>query len=254
MKKYNSIITFLGTGAGTPTKTRSEAGILISSGSLKILIDPGSAIIERLLKINVTYHDITHIVISHLHPDHVQGLISFLFSSKFHLSPRRNDLIIIAPKGFRRFLNKLQETFDNTITPEFYKLNIHEASNKVINFKELKITFAKTLHSIESIGYRFHINGRIITYSGDTGYCQDIIDLSKHSDILILECSMPDKFKVKNHLTPSLAGKIASQSGSKILILTHFFPICEKFDILSKAHLIFKGKIVQAYDFMSIKI
>lgn len=110
-------------------------------------------------------------------------------------------------------------------------------------------------HISGSVGYRIEFrDGKSIAISGDTDYCQNIIDLAFEVNLLVLECSFPDGKKVEGHLTPSLAGRIASESHCKKLLLTHLYPVCDQFDILEQFKQVYRGQIILAEDLMKIKI
>ena len=110
-------------------------------------------------------------------------------------------------------------------------------------------------HISGSVGYRTEFkDGKSIAISGDTDYCQNIIDLGFEVDLLVIECSFPDGKKVEGHLTPSLAGRIALESGCKRLLLTHFYPVCDQFDILKQCSEVYQGEIIVGEDLMRIKI
>jgi ribonuclease BN (tRNA processing enzyme) len=107
------------------------------------------------------------------------------------------------------------------------------------------------------VGYRFELADRkSLVISGDTDYCQNIVDLSAEADLLVLEYSFPDGKKVEGHLTPSLAGRIGKESSCKNLLLTHLYlyPLCDQPDILSQCRQTFKGEAVVAEDLMRFKI
>ena len=82
------------------------------------------------------------------------------------------------------------------------------------------------VHASPCLGYRIEIDNKIITYCTDTGICQEAIDLATDADLLITECSF--KIGQKNvkwpHLNPEDAVRIATESGAKKLVLTHFDP------------------------------
>jgi ribonuclease BN (tRNA processing enzyme) len=88
--------------------------------------------------------------------------------------------------------------------------------------------------------------------SGDTDYCQSIVDLAREADLLVLECSFPEGRKVEGHLTPSLAGRIASESHCRRLLLTHLYPVCDSADVVGPCRDIFKGDIILAEDLMRV--
>ncbi len=60
--------------------------------------------------------------------------------------------------------------------------------------------------------------------------------------------------KVEGHLNAILAGKIARESNCKKLILTHFYPICDDYDILGQCKEEFSGDIILAEDLMTTEI
>lgn len=110
-------------------------------------------------------------------------------------------------------------------------------------------------HLPNSVGYRIEFkDGKSVAVSGDTDYCQNIIDLAFEVDLLILECSFPDAKKVEGHLIPSLAGRIAIESRCKRLLLTHLYPVCDQFDIVNQCRQVYQGEIILGEDLMRIAI
>ena len=140
-----------------------------------------------------------------------------------------------------------------------YRINVKEMWNNSIvkipiNKKYLKIKSIKSKHTESSISYRIEYGNKSIVYSGDTDYSKEIIKISNNADLLILECSFPESKKVKNHLTPSLCGEIATKANVKKLVLTHFYPECDKVNIKKQCSKAYKGKIILAKDYMVIVV
>ncbi len=133
------------------------------------------------------------------------------------------------------------------------ELNIEEMDRK--EFDKFKITSAPVNHTPQSIGFRIEDNsGKIIVYSGDTGYCEDMVDLARDADLLILEASFPDGQGSEGHLTPSEAGDMATRSGAKKLPLTHFYPECLKVDIGAQCRNTYQGELILATDLISLSV
>ena len=110
-------------------------------------------------------------------------------------------------------------------------------------------------HSAYSIGYRIeNKTGSSIVYSGDTDYNNEIIELAHNADVLILECSFPEKRKIGGHLIPKEAAKIAAISNCKQLILTHFYPPYEEVEteIYNIIPEIYKEELFIAHDFFRL--
>ena len=255
MKHQELDIIILGSGTCIPTRHRGPSGIVLKSNDVLLLIDGGSGTLSRMTSADIDYKSLQYIFYSHLHPDHCIELIPLLQALK--VSPPTNphhELHIVGPPGFLDFINNLERTFGTWIKNSSGFVKYYEAFN-TSNTYDFGIVVTKPMnHSSYSNGYRFEINGKTIAYSGDTDYCQEVIDLGRKADILILECSLPDDEKIDGHLGPSLAGKIAQQAGCDHLILTHFYPSIENVDILSIVQHYYTGDISLAFDGITIKL
>ena len=59
----------------------------------------------------------------------------------------------------------------------------------------------------------------------DMGYDENICELGKNADIVVIECSFPDKKSLDGkHLEPELIGNLAKIGNFKSVILTHLSP------------------------------
>ena len=248
-------LIILGSGTGVPSLKRASPGLLLVSESSKILIDSGSGTLRRMLEVGITYQDIDLLLYTHTHPDHIADLVPILFACKYAENPRQRELQCLGGPGFFEYFEKLNTLYGLWIKPKSYQLTVQDMPQNPINFHDVKISSKSLAHLPGSVGYRFELADRkSLVISGDTDYCQNIVDLSVEADLLVLECSFPDGKKVEGHLTPSLAGRIGKESRCKKLLLTHLYPQCDQVDILSQCRQVFNGKIVIADDLMSIKI
>jgi len=248
-------LVIIGSGTGIPSLKRASPATLIVDEDLRILIDSGSGTLRGLLKVGATYANLDLLLYTHIHPDHITDLVPILFACKYSELPRQTDLSIIGGPGFESHFEKLKGIYGKWIEPQYYNLTIKELVENALLFKTLKITSKSVAHNPEIVGYRIQLkNGKSITLSGDTDYCYNIVSLASDTDILILECSFPDEMKVEGHLTPDLAGRIASESHSKKLILTHLYPVCDRYDILGQCRNRFNGEIVIAEDLMRVTL
>ena len=251
-------LIFLGSGCCIPSLTKNAPGILIIVNGESLLFDSGSGILSRILKAGIDYKQIKHIFYTHFHSDHTADLIPFIQALRFTPNFKKKDeLNIYGPKRFNNFINQLANIFGEWVIDHDFPFQIHELEKDNRQFTNFTITTMPMQHSKHAIGYRIKDEfGKSIVYSGDTDFCEEIIELANNADILILECSFPDSKKVKGHLTPSEAAKIASLSNCKHLILNHFYPPYNILinEINKKCSSIFKGKISIAEDSMKIFI
>lgn len=254
--KYSVII--LGSGTCVPSLSRSSCAVLMQAGNDSLLFDVGPGTTRRLLEAGVDVYDISYVFISHFHPDHTGELVSFLFSNKYpEESSRKNPLTICGGTGLLIFFKQLNTIYHDWIDLPG-RLNLIEfssAERDSRSFQEFAVKTCPVAHQSESIAYRITLpSGRSLVYSGDTDYCENLIDLAKNTDLFICESAMSDEFKVEGHLTPSLAGKMATLAEVKKLVLTHFYPPCDHVDIRAQCRKVYSGDLELAYDLMSIQL
>jgi ribonuclease BN (tRNA processing enzyme) len=259
MQKLTFQAVILGSGTIVPSLEKSACSVLLKIGQTRLVLDTGPGTIRRLLETDTTIFDISHICYSHFHPDHISEIVPFLFGTKYpDAGLQKHPLTLFGGKGFIKFYNGLKAVFGDWMTPESNWLQLHDLSEDNYTdhqFNNFKLQVAAMNHHPESLAYRIQLNdGRNVVYSGDTDYCENLVSLSRQTDLLICECSMPDNLKVSGHLTPKLAGTIANKAQAKKLILTHLYPPCDQVDLIAQASQTYKGPIIIAKDLMTIEI
>ena len=166
--------------------------------------------------------------------------------------------MITGPQGFKRFLRKLEKAYGKwlKIPPEMMELEeleIQKTDKR--GYKAFDIISQPTKHTPHSIAYRVESpSGKSFVYSGDTGFCPEIVDLARGCDLLILECSFPDGEETEGHLTPSLAGQIASSAGVNRLLLVHFYPDVLATDIARQCRKTYAGELILGTDLLHLHV
>ncbi len=248
-------LIIVGSGTGIPSLRRGSPGLLLISRESSVLIDSGPGALRGILKTGVSYPGLDLLLYTHIHPDHVADLVSILFAFKYTDPPREKDLLCMGGPGFHDYFEKLKDIYGEWIETESYRLNVKEMSGEPFSILDLTVRANPTAHLSGSVAYRVEFaDGSSVAVSGDTDYCRGLVDLAMEVDLLVLECSFPDEKKVRGHLTPSLAGRIAVESRCKRLLLTHLYPICDQFDIAEECSRWYRGEIVVAEDSMKIEI
>ncbi len=248
-------LIILGSGTGVPSLKRGSPGLVVLTERSQILIDSGPGTLRRMLEVELTYQDMDLLLYTHIHPDHVSDLVPFLFASKYSDLPRKRDLLCVGGPGFRRYFKKIKKVYGSWIESESYRLMIKEISKRPLCFQDVRIFSKPMAHLPESVGYRIECGGgRSVVISGDTDYCRNIVELASGVDLLVLECSFPNDKKVEGHLTPSLAGRIAQECRCKKLLLIHFYPECDRTDILKECRQAYPGEIILGEDLMRITV
>jgi ribonuclease BN (tRNA processing enzyme) len=228
-------------------------------GNAKLLFDSGPGTMRRLLEANTAIFEISHIFYSHFHPDHSGEFVPFLFATKYPGNClRTKPLTVTAGTGLLDFYDGLKQVYGHWIELDPGLLTLMELDHQQPDsnqFRDFRVESAPMAHNEESIAFRITgPDGASAVYSGDTDYTENLIELAKGADLLICESAMPDKMRVPGHLTPSLAGDIATRSGVKKLVLTHFYPECDQVNIERECRKTYAGPLVLAEDLMQIAI
>ena len=248
-------IIILGSGTAVPSLERNSSGVLIQEEGYNALVDFGYGTLKQLLHLGITYHDIDRVFFTHNHPDHICDLVPFLFGTRYHLSARKKALEIVAGPGFQQFFDKLMSAYKQWLVPSEYQIQITEIDEGSKKFGCHQVSFKKVQHIEMSRGYRFENRvGKSVALSGDTDYCQGMIELGRGADLMILECAMPEENKITGHLVPSLAGKLAKEADCKTLCLTHFYPPCDLDVMRETVSTIYDGELALAHDGMQFEL
>jgi ribonuclease BN (tRNA processing enzyme) len=248
-------LIILGSGTGVPSLKRGSPGFLVKAENQSILLDGGSGTLQRMLQAGVTYKDLDAVLYTHIHPDHCADLVPLIFACKYQEEPRAKDLIVIGGQGFRAYFEGLRWVHGSWIEPETFRIHTREVLTDELNIGPLRITTIPLEHALQSVGYRLtSTQGKTLVYAGDTDYCTNIVELARGADLLLLECSFPEGMKVKGHLTPALAGRIAREAGCQRLCLTHFYPPCDHADIRAACEGVFSGAVLLSEDMMRIVV
>jgi ribonuclease BN (tRNA processing enzyme) len=252
-------IIILGSGTGLPLVDRASPAFVLLLDKKIVLFDIGPGTLRQLSRAGIPHSRIGHIFITHFHPDHTADLVHFLFATRHPpILAKREPFRITGPRGFKDFHKGLESVYGKwlNIPKDIMEIRELAATRKdSIEYETFDITSQPVKHSNPSIAYRLeHPSGKNLVYSGDTGFCPEIIDLAKGSDLLILECALPGNKEVEGHLTPSLAGKIATQAGVRRLLLTHFYPEVLETDIALECRKTFNGELILGRDLLHVRI
>jgi len=256
--RNDMVVTILGSGTCVPSAARSSCAVMVTLGDSRLVLDCGPGTMRRLLEAGSNIHEVTHLFFSHLHPDHSAELVPFLFATKYPSRQRSRPLKLAAGRGFLDFFNGLKNVYGSWIDIGDQLDTVIEmdtAGSDSRMFDDFRVISTPVAHNDESLAYRVESKDkRSVVYSGDTGYTENLVALARNAELLICESALPDSRRVDGHLTPSLAGKIATRAGVRKLVLTHFYPECDQTDIAAECRKTFDGPLVLAEDLMTIKI
>ena len=209
-------LIFLGTNGWYDSGTGNTVCTLIKTRRCDIVLDAGSGI-HKLDK----YCDGTKpvfILLSHFHLDHLAGLHT-LVKFKF-----KKGLTICGSRGARRLLDIfVNRPFTVPLKKLPYPVRVLELPAEADKLP-FRVFTLPLVHADPVLGMRLELEGKVITYCTDTGYCLNALKLARNADLLITECAhLPGEHNPAwPHFNPETAGRLAFEAGAKRLVLTHF--------------------------------
>ncbi len=210
-------VVFLGTNGWYDSSTGNTICILIETESSIIVLDAGSGLYkaDRF----ITGGKPVHLFLSHLHLDHIIGLHLL---NKFAIP---EGLTIYIRQGYRQQLEAVvAPPYSLPFSALPYPVDIVELDDQPVQADGFSVRAALLRHSVPTIGFRFGIEGRIVAYCPDTGYCDNAVRLADSADLLIAECAFRPGEESDSwpHLNPETAAGLAKEAGAKRLALVHF--------------------------------
>ncbi|MCS7149585.1 MAG: MBL fold metallo-hydrolase [Caldimicrobium sp.] len=250
-------LTVLGSGTGWLSLRRRAPGYLVSLKNFHMVLDLGPGTLYQILKIGISLEDISAIFLSHFHPDHVTDIIPFFFATRYNLGYQRRDPIyLVAHRNFHDFYNGLKGAFGQWVSPPEDLLSLRPVPTSdfySIELSPFKVTTVGVNHNPESLAIKLEYNRKSLVYSGDTGWCEALIELARGVDLLIVECSNSKESSVSAHLGPDEIAEIAKRANPKRILISHFYPHSEHPDI-SKWRFEYRGEIILAEDLISVSL
>ncbi|NJP10623.1 MAG: ribonuclease Z [Leptolyngbyaceae cyanobacterium RU_5_1] len=145
-------ITFLGTSSGVPTRTRNVSGVALRlpQRAEVWLFDCGEGTQHQFLRSELKVSQLARIFITHMHGDHIFGLMGLLASCGLAGNPQRID--IYGPPDLDEYL-KASRRYSQTHFS--YPIKVHTVRPGVV-FEDEEYTVSCQLlkHRVPAFGYR----------------------------------------------------------------------------------------------------
>ncbi len=145
-------ITFLGTSSGVPTRSRNVSSValrLTQRGEIW-LFDCGEGTQHQLIRSDLRTSQIRRIFITHMHGDHIFGLMGLLASCSMAGTVTEMDLY--GPPGLDRYIESCRRWSQMHL---HYELRVHTVEpGLVYGDGEYSVTCGPLHHRVTAFGYR----------------------------------------------------------------------------------------------------
>jgi len=248
-------LIFLGTAAAVPDPHHENSLIALRASEGAILIDCGGSPTLRLAEAGIELDEVSDIILTHFHPDHVGGLPLLLMN--MWLLGREGALRIYGLHHCLERVEHMMGFYQWEDWPDFFPVAFHRLPERemvtVLERPEVRILSSPVRHVVPTIGLRIEIGrgAHIISYSCDTEPCPAFVRLAKGSHIVIHEATGESP----GHSTAAQAGQVAAEAGAEQLFLIHYPTGVSQADSpVDQARQMFSGEVHLAEDFMTLDL
>ena len=189
-------VTLLGTGTPFPNAERFGSAILVEGAGTKLLFDCGRGVVIRLTQAGVSPKEIDALFLTHLHSDHVVGIPDLWLSG--WLLGRSKPLPIWGPQGTSSMAKHLAQAFafdirirqaaPDPLPAKGVEIDANEIEQgEIYNDGSSRVSAFLVDHGTvkPAFGYRVDSAGHSVVISGDTKFCQTLVDFARGADCLI---------------------------------------------------------------------
>jgi len=230
-------LTVLGKSPAWQDAGGACSGYLIEDDGTKLVVDCGSGVFGKL-RLHVDYVDVTAVVISHLHADHILDLVPF--ASALAFAPRQQPVPVDrwpgtahparpklhAPPGARESFAQVcaGSGMPAAHVENAFALREYDPA-EALAIGSLRLRFAAVPHFLptQAVEIASEVTGRRVTFSADSAPSDVLCEFARGTDLLLIEATLPrpEREGPRGHLTPAEAGEHGRRAGAERIVLTH---------------------------------
>ncbi len=235
----NFTLTTLGTASAMPRADRNQSAQVLQVRGRLFLIDCGENTQRRIREEGLSFAKIEAVFISHLHGDHVFGLMGLI--STMGLYGRVEPLRIFGPAALEAMLSYYRKYFGDGLPFQLEFTGV-KASSPVTVYENryVRVSAFPLNHKIETYGYRFDavptpknppgVHQPSYAYVSDTAPFEKLSAYVKGVDVLYHESTYTAEYSEQAakrfHSTSKQAAQCAVDANAGALVLGHYSARC----------------------------
>lgn len=220
------VLTFVGSGDALGSGARNQTCLHLYSQDACLLIDCGPTSLTALKQLGLPTSQLDGILLTHAHGDHFAGVPFILLD--LQLQQREQPFWIMGPPHLLDSVRQLNQlcygSLYDQLSFELRWLDIEHEPRSVPGTGVMIYPFTM-LHQSQRLclGYQLHLpEEKILAFTGDTAWNDNLEGLARDTDLLICECSY---FSLPEPAIKHLSYQELSQQRARLktrqLVLTH---------------------------------
>ena len=231
-----------GSGAGPHS---AASGYLVRTSTTSLVVDLGNGTFGALQR-HLDPFDLDAVVLSHLHPDHCADVSGLIVHRRYHPDGPGRPIALHGPSESEvRLAVAYAPSSDERVATDLSDvLSYRVFADGPARIGDVDVSSLPVDHPCEAYGVRLESGGRTLVYSGDTGPCDNLVELAQGADVLLCEATWtddPDR-PPGVHLSGRQAGEHARKAGVSRLLLTHVPAWYDGEILLAEAREVFEGE------------
>lgn len=217
-------LTIIGCGDAFGAGGSLQTSFHVRSRASTFLIDCGASSLIGMRRLGLRPDAIDTVFVTHLHGDHFGGL-PWLLVDAVYVSNRTRPLVVTGPKGIAaRFVTAAEALYPGITTVErAFDLNFIEyEEQKPVEVGGVTVVPFEVRHPSGAPPYalRFALDGKVLAFTGDTGWVEALCQVARGADLFISECFQYDVV-LPIHLDYATIDANYGRLGAKRVLLTH---------------------------------
>jgi ribonuclease BN (tRNA processing enzyme) len=217
-------VTIIGCGDAFGAGGSLQTSFLVRASAATFLIDCGVTTLIGMRRLKLQPDMVDTVFVSHLHGDHFGGLVWFLIDA-IYVSARTRPLTVTGPKGIAaRFATTAEAVYPGiTKTKRNFDLVFLEYKEQTpLDLGGVGVTPFEVHHPSGAPPYalRFHLDGKVLAFTGDTGWVEVLCKVARGAELFISECFQYD-VTLPIHLDYKTIDANYERLGAKRVLLTH---------------------------------
>jgi ribonuclease BN (tRNA processing enzyme) len=246
-------LTVLGMSGTWPPAGGATCGYLLSHEGTEVWLDAGTGTFSRLQE-HIDVASLDAIVISHGHPDHFVDAIPCFYARHYgKLGPP--GLPFYSPEGFVDLMSLLVAEGPKDVMKEAYDFHTVRDGD-IFTVGPFTFTTFEMVHvGVQAMGFRIEAGGGVLAYTGDTGPCEAVVEMSRGAHVLLAEATYQDGNALfPFHMSATQVGEHAESAGVPRVVLTHLVPGLDPEVSRAETAAVYHGVTDVAFADMTIEI